>query len=178
MAPINQVRWAFLFKNILKLFSIISSFLQIMPELFIKCIFCVPFFQGVARVWRACSATPCLLPKTVAPHCLVAPATWESLPSGHSMICSSLQWRGWVLLFWDAGGSVPRRGEHGGRAAQRRSPKSVCCRCSLQRFSYPILCLTGLDALQWTCWQTQTTGDGAGGGALPHSLRSAQRKLF
>lgn len=36
-----------------------------------------------------------------------------------------------------ADGSVPQRGDRGGRrAAQRRSSKLQCCLCSLQRFSY------------------------------------------
>lgn len=62
-------------------------------------------------------------------------------------------------------------------AARRICPKLESCRWSLQRFFDAIPCLTGLDALERTCWQTQTTGDGAGGGALPHSLCPAQRKL-
>lgn len=38
--------------------------------------------------------------------------------------------------------------------------------------------LTGPDALQRARGQTQAAGDGAGGGAVPHPLRLAERKLF
>lgn len=41
-----------------------------------------------------------------------------------------------------------------------------------------LLCVAGLDALQWTSGQTQAAGDGAGGGTIPDPLCSAKRKLL